>query len=162
MKQILGNPKVTPLKGVFTVLLVVFSICLLYVIMYFVRLKTGFRYGTFVVWAVGFGMAAWMLVNVVRAWEYAADESMLVICRLYGKRRRLFEQIVLRKLRDAGDPAEMKKEWGVRPSKAVVRSSPYEPLCLVYETDGKLRAVTIMPEPELKEKLLSYIPRLKK
>ena len=162
MKQVLGNPKVSPLKGAAAVLAVVLAISLLYVAMYFVRLKTGFRYGVFVVWAAGFAMAAWILVNVVRAWEYETDGSMLVICRLYGKRRRLCEQVVLRTIRDAGDPKEMKERWGVRPVRAVVRRAPYEPLCLVFESGGAMRAVTVMPEPQLREMLLSHLPHRKK
>ena len=110
MKQTVYNKKLSNTQGFFVVLaLVVLLVAANYLVIDVLAKFLGYTAASIGFWVMGIALGLWVFRTYIEAFEYELSDDVLRICRAYGKRTRLVEDIYLSCLIFVGDAAEAEK-----------------------------------------------------
>lgn len=158
MKQIVAHKKLSALQGVALIIALIAALLALNFAFSLIAPYTGANAASLLFWLAGGAIAFFMMRVYVAAYSYELGADVLRICRKYGRRERLIEDIYLVKLVFVGTPEEAeKRNPGAKKLRAVHKSESLPQTAVVYSTTGGMRIAYLQLNEELRAKLVQRI-----
>lgn len=105
-------------------------------------------------WLVGGIVAAYVFHRYVISYVYTLDGVKLIVERVFSRKPRFMQQILLREIVFIGPLETAKEKYRIEAKqKAVRKQEKIEENAIVYKRDGEMRALIIQPNAELLEAL---------
>ena len=161
LKQIVGDKEVSTKTGLIVVFLSFLSIALLSALFSMLSslgvsplvTSTGF-------WLSGGTIAAFVFHRFVIRYLYTLDGVKLIVDRVFSRKPRLMEQVLLREIVFVGSKADaLKKYPSVKVKNAIRKTNPIEPTCIVYKRAGETKAILIQANEEIASALRDAVKK---
>jgi len=111
-------------------------------------------------WLSGGAIAVFVFYRFVIRYMYTLDGVKLVVYTIFSKKPRCTEQILLREIIFFGSEQDaLKKHPDLKPKKAIRKTNPITPTCIVFKRAGEVRAVLIQANEELLTTLSNTIKK---
>ena len=151
MTQLIGNKEVSAKTGLTVVIASFVSLLLL---SKFFSLLSSMGVSPLVTstgfWLSGGSIAVFVFNRFVIRYLYSADGVKFQVDRVFSKRPRFMEQVLLREFVFVGSLDAAKKKYpGLKVKKAVRKTNPIVPVCAVYKRSGETKGLLLQPNEEL-------------
>ena len=155
MKQIVAHRKLTALEGVALIIALVAVLLALNYVFSMLAPYIGPNAATLLFWLSG-GLAAYfMMRRYVASFSYELGADVLRICRKYGRRERVIEDIYLANLTFVGAPEDAEKRCPGAKKLRAVHAGEKLPVCAVaYNTSAGMRIAQLQLNEELRARLI--------
>ncbi len=159
--QIVGKQSISPLKGILIVLVclvLMFTASILFNALYALGVST--LVSSIGFWLTGGGIAAFVFHRYVITYVYTLDGVKLVIERIFSRKPRFMQQILLREIVYIGEWAQVKEKYkDASKQRAIRKQCAYPETAVVYRRAGETHVMILQPEPEFLEALKSSIKK---
>lgn len=151
IRQLVGEKEVSVKTGLTVVL---FSFAAIFLLSRLFTLLTSLGVAPLITstlfWLSGGAIAAFVFFRYSVRFLYTLDGVKLAVERVYSRKPRFMEQLLLREIIFIGSAQEaLKKHGNVKIRKAVRKTNAIVPTCILYKRSGEIRGILIQANEEL-------------
>lgn len=143
------------LAGIGVILLIVLSIMAAGFLEQLIMLTTGFKYGSFFVWALVIAEAVFVMRLSVREYRYTLADGRLIIESRYGDHVRMLYDIPVADVAAIGPQDDVFRQYGNGQTydRVFTRGCAVAPSGMAYRRNDEIRLLSFQPD----EKLIALI-----
>ena len=158
MKQIVAHRKLTALEGVALIIALIAALLALNFVFSLLAPHIGANAASLLFWLAGGAVAYLMMRRYVAAFSYELGSGVLRICRKYGRRERMIEDIYLANLIFVGTPEEAEKRCpGAKKLRAMHACENLPASAVAYGSSSGVRIAYMQLNAELLAKLIQHM-----
>ena len=157
MIQEVRGKSLAGLRGVAVVAGVVAAIWLLSRLLTVLQAFIGYTAASILLWLCGILLALWILRRFVMGYRYELNGEELALGRLYGRRVRFMDRLLLRSAVACGSLENMKKRWpDAEVERAVCGNCPMEEMAVVFKADS-VKIVVLQPDDAFRSAIIKAV-----
>ena len=158
MKQTVAHKKLSALEGVALIIALIAALLALNYVFSLIAPYIGANIASLMFWISGGALAYLMMRRYVASFSYELGADVLRICRKYGRRERVIEDIYLANLIFVGTPEAAERRCpGAKKLRAVHKSEGLRVCAVAYGTSSGMRIAHLQLNEDMRARLVQYM-----